>query len=69
MVSNILDPIGAVWLMSVFNIKPAFRFAVVSVIAKRRKTEIEKKQVFAKNGIQKATEMRRNYQISPLKNQ
>lgn len=42
MVSNILDPIGAVWLMSVFNIKPAFRFAVVSGIGKRRKTEIEK---------------------------
>lgn len=28
--------------MSVFNIKPAFRFAVVSGIGKRRKTEIEK---------------------------
>jgi hypothetical protein len=46
MVSNISDPIGAVWLMSVFNIKPAFRFAVVSGISTRRKTEIEKETGF-----------------------
>lgn len=32
--------------MSVFNIKPAFRFAVVSGIGKRRKTEIEKETGF-----------------------
>lgn len=46
MVSNILDPIGAVWLMSVFSIKPAFRFAIVSGMGKRRKTEIEKETGF-----------------------
>jgi hypothetical protein len=32
--------------MSVFSIKPAFRFAIVSGIGKRRKTEIEKETGF-----------------------
>lgn len=46
MVTSISDPIGAVWLMAYFDIKPAFRLAVVSGIATRRKTETEQETGF-----------------------